>query len=45
VARLERDRTLRFARIRFWFVVFGLILVFLVIAVTIWGQVQRLFGL
>jgi hypothetical protein len=45
VARIERDRTRRFARLRFWFVVCGLLLVFLVIAVTIWAQVQRLFGL
>jgi hypothetical protein len=44
-ARVERDRAVRFARLRFWFVVCGLLLVCLVIAVTIWGQVQRLFGL
>jgi hypothetical protein len=45
IARTERDRAARFARLRFWFVVCGLLLVCLVIAVTIWGQVQRLFGL
>jgi hypothetical protein len=44
-ARLERARAQRFARLRFWFVVCCLLLVCLVIAVTIWDQVQRLFGL
>jgi hypothetical protein len=45
VARLQRARDVRLARLRFWFVVCGLLLVCLVIAVTIWDQVERLFGL
>jgi hypothetical protein len=45
VARIQRARDVRYARLRFWFVVCGLLLVCLVIAVTIWDQVQQLFGL
>lgn len=44
-ARVERQREHRHARIRFWLVAAGLLLVTLVIGVTIWGQIQRLFGL
>ena len=44
-ARVERDREHRRARRRFWFVAACLLLVSLVLAVTIWDQVQSLFGL
>ncbi len=44
-ARIERARATRLARLRFWFVLCGLLLVCLVIGVTIWDKVQRLFGL
>ena len=44
-ARSERRREHRLARIRFWLVAAGLLLVTLVIGVTIWDQIQRLFGL
>jgi hypothetical protein len=44
-ARIERRREDRLARLRFWLVAAGLLLVALVIGVTIWDQVQRLFGL
>jgi hypothetical protein len=41
--RLRRER--RLARLRFWFVAGLLLLLSLVLAVTIWDQVQELFGL
>ena len=44
-ARVERRRANRRARFRFWAVLGGLFLGSLVIAVTIWIEVQRLFGL
>ena len=44
-ARVERDREHRRARWRFWLVAGCLLLASLVIAVTIWDQVQTLFGL
>jgi hypothetical protein len=44
-ARIERRRADRLARLRFWLVAAGLLLVALVIGVAIWDQVQRLFGL
>jgi hypothetical protein len=45
LARIQQRRESRFARLRFWSVVCGLLLICLVIGVTIWDQVQRLFGL
>lgn len=45
LARIQQRREYRSARLRFWFVACGLLLICLVIGVTIWGQVQRLFGL
>ena len=44
-ARIARDRERRRARWRFWLVAGFLLLGSLVLAVTIWGQVQTLFGL
>jgi hypothetical protein len=44
-ARIERRREDRLARLRFWLVAAGLLLVALVIGVAIWDQVQKLFGL
>jgi hypothetical protein len=44
-ARVARDREHRRARRRFWLVAASLLLASLVLAVTIWGQVQQLFGL
>jgi cell division septal protein FtsQ len=44
-ARVARDRERRRARWRFWLVAALLLLGSLVLAVTIWDQVQTLFGL
>jgi hypothetical protein len=44
-ARVARAREQRRARWRFWLVAGLLLLGSLVLAVTIWGQVQTLFGL
>ena len=44
-ARVERQREHQHACIRFWLVAVGLLLLTLVIGVTIWDQIQRLFGL
>ena len=44
-ARVARDREHRRARWRFWLVAAFLLLASLVLAVTIWDQVQSLFGL
>jgi hypothetical protein len=44
-ARTEHRRETRHARLRFWVVVALLLLACLVLAVTVWDEVQRLFGL
>jgi hypothetical protein len=44
-ARVERRRATRLARFRFWAVLGMLLLGCLVLAVTIWIEVERLFGL
>lgn len=44
-ARIARDREHRRAKRRFWLVAACLLLASLVLAVTIWDQVQKLFGL
>ena len=44
-ARIEHRREQRLARFRFWGVVALLLLVLLVLGVTIWDEVQQLFGL
>jgi hypothetical protein len=43
--RVERRRASRFAHYRFWLVLGGLFLASLVVVVTVWGEIQRLFGL
>jgi hypothetical protein len=44
-ARIERKRATRLARLRFYAVLGALFLGCLVLAVTIWIEIQRLFGL
>jgi hypothetical protein len=44
-ARIEHRRATRLARLRFWGVIGALLLACLVLAVTIWIEIQRLFGL
>jgi hypothetical protein len=44
-ARMSRRRETRRARLRFWAVLAALVLGLLVLAVTIWGEVEQLFGL
>jgi hypothetical protein len=44
-ARLERHRETRIARARFWGVLALLLLACLVLAVTVWDEVTKLFGL
>ncbi len=44
-ARSERRRETKLARLRFWFVLGALFLASLVIVVTVWREVERLFGL
>jgi hypothetical protein len=44
-ARIERSRAQRRAAIRFWVVVLGLLAVTVVLTLTTWREVERLFGL
>ena len=44
-ARIERLRAKRRAALRFWLVLLGLIAVSVVLTLTIWREVDRLFGL
>jgi hypothetical protein len=44
-ARLERQRATKRARLRFWSVLLALLLASLVIAVTVWLEIERQFGL
>ena len=44
-ARAERSRARRRAGLRFWLVLLALIVVSVVLTVTIWREVERLFGL
>jgi len=44
-ARIEHRRAVRRARLRFWFVLGSLVLGCLVLLVTIWTQVEHIFGL
>ena len=43
--RLARRRSRRYAQIRFWLVLVALLALTIFFSVTIWHQVQRLFGL
>ena len=44
-ARTERSRARRRAGLRFWLVLLGLVVVSAMLTLTIWREVQRLFGL
>jgi hypothetical protein len=44
-ARIERSRARRRAGLRFWLVLLGLVAVSVVLTLTIWREVERLFGL
>lgn len=44
-ARIERSREQRRAAIRFWLVLLGLLAVTVLLTLTIWREVERLFGL
>jgi len=44
-ARIERSRARRRAGLRFWFVLLVLLAVSVVLIVTIWREIERLFGL
>lgn len=44
-ARIARRRQRRLARFRFWLVLGWLLIAFAVLAVTIWAEVGRLFGI
>lgn len=44
-ARIEHRRRTRRAGIRFWFVLVGLVVASVVLSVTIWREIERLFGL
>ena len=44
-ARSERSRARRRAGLRFWLVLLGLVVVSVLLTLTIWREVERLFGL
>jgi len=44
-ARVEHRRATRMARFRFWAFLGLLVLACLVVAVTVWGEIQKLFGI
>ena len=44
-ARIERSRARRRAGLRFWLVLLGLLGVSVLLTLTIWREVERLFGL
>ncbi len=44
-ARIERSRAKRRASIRFWLVLLGLLAVAVLLTLTTWREVERLFGL
>lgn len=44
-ARIERSRARRRAALRFWLVLLALIAVSVLLTLTIWREVERLFGL
>jgi cell division septal protein FtsQ len=44
-ARLQRRRETQLARFRFWFVVAALVIAIAVVGVTVWLEIERLFGL
>jgi uncharacterized membrane protein len=44
-AHRERDREVRRARLRFWFVLILLVAISAWLTVVVWRQIERLFGL
>lgn len=44
-ARIEHSRARRRAGLRFWLVLLGLMVVSVLLTLTIWREVERLFGL
>jgi hypothetical protein len=44
-ARIERSRARRRASLRFWLVVVGLLVASVLISLTIWREIEQLFGL
>lgn len=44
-ARIERSRARRRASLRFWLVLLGLLAVSALLVLTVWREVERLFGL
>ena len=44
-ARIERSRARRHASVRFWIVLLVLLAASIVLIVTIWREIERLFGL
>jgi hypothetical protein len=44
-ARIERNRRAKHANVRFWVVLWILLFASAILALTIWSQVQELFGL
>jgi hypothetical protein len=44
-ARLERQRATRRASLRFWFVLLVLLAASVLLSLTIWREIERLFGL
>ena len=44
-ARIERSRERRRAALRFWVVVLGLLAISALLVLTVWREVERLFGL
>jgi hypothetical protein len=44
-ARIAYQRELRRARRRFWLLLLGLLALVVVLAITVWDQVQSLFGI
>lgn len=44
-ARIERSRERRRASLRFWLVLLVLVIASVVLTVTIWHEIERLFGL
>lgn len=44
-ARIERERAQRRASLRFWFVLLALLAVSVLLSLTVWREIERLFGL
>jgi hypothetical protein len=44
-ARIERRRETQYAHLRFWVVLAGLVFLVVFLGLTVWHQVQQLFGL